>query len=316
MFAAVSMGIFDLLETGPLDAASIASKIAAHPDAAERLLDSSVALGLLEKSGAAYANTPAASAYLCRASPQALTGYILYSNDVLFALWKHLEDAVRDGTHRWEQTFGTSGPLFDSFFPTEEKMRTFTMGMHGMGVLSSPAVVAAFDLNGFRKLVDLGGATGHLTIAACERYPALHGTVLDSAKVLKVAQEQIALSPARDRIDCVAADFFTDELPPADLYALGRILHDWTEEKIDLLLTRIYARLPAGGAVLIAEKLLNDSHTGPVHVHMQSLNMLICTEGKERSLPEYRALLARTGFTEVAGVRTGKPVDAVLARKL
>ena len=46
---------------------------------------------------------------------------------------------------------------------------------------------------------------------------------------------------------------------------------------------------------------------------MQSLNMLICTEGRERSLPEYRALLEAAGFRRVQGARTGTPLDAILA---
>ena len=29
----------------------------------------------------------------------------------------------------------------------------------------------------------------------------------------------------------IAGDFFVDPLPPADLYSLGRILHDWSDEK-------------------------------------------------------------------------------------
>jgi acetylserotonin N-methyltransferase len=316
MFAAVKMGVFDLLEAGPATAETVAHRIGTNQDATERLLESCVGLKLLIKSGPQFANTPEASEYLRRDGKSSMTGYIIYSNDVLMRLWNNLEDAVREGTHRWPQTFGTTGPLFDSFFPTDEAMRTFIMGMHGFGVLSSPSVAAAFDLSGFRTMADLGGATGHLTIAACERYPKLRGIVFDFAKVLNVAREQIALSPARERIDCVAGDFFADDLPEADLYALGRILHDWSPEKIDLLLKKIYDRLPSGGALLIAEKLLDDDKTGPVPAQMQSLNMLICTEGKERSLEEYRALLTRAGFAAVEGKRTGKPVDAVLARKV
>jgi acetylserotonin O-methyltransferase len=315
MFAAVKLGVFDFLENGPATAAAVAAQIGGHPDATERLLESCAGLKLLIKKGADYSNTQEASEYLCSNSKYSMTGYILYSNDVLFKLWTNLEDAIHDGTNRWQQTFGSSGPLFDSFFPSEEKMRTFIMGMHGFGVLSSPAVVTAFDLKLYRRMVDLGGATGHLTIAACEQYPRLRGIVFDFAKVLTVARVQIALSPAADRIECVAGDFFADKLPDADLYALGRILHDWGPEKIELLLTKIHEKLPVGGALLIAERLLDDDKTGPVPAQMQSLNMLICTDGKERSLPEYRSLLLRVGFSSVEGVRTGKPVDAILARK-
>jgi acetylserotonin N-methyltransferase len=48
---------------------------------------------------------------------------------------------------------------------------------------------------------------------------------------------------------------------------------------------------------------------------MQSLNMLTCTEGKERTLAEYAELLRWAGFREIEGRRTESPLDAVLARK-
>lgn len=315
MFTAVKMGVFEFLQQGPATAAAVAHQIGGDLDATERLLESCTGLKLLTKEGPNFANTPEASEYLCAGSKHSMLGYINYSNDILMRLWLNLEDAVREGTNRWNQTYGSSGPLFDSFFPTDDAMRTFIMGMHGFGTLSSPAVAQAFDLSGFHHIADLGGATGHLTIAICERYPHLRGTVFDFAKVLNVAREQIALSSASDRIACQAGDFFTGELPPADLYALGRILHDWTPAKIDLLLGKIYNALPEGGALLIAEKLLDDDKCGPIPAQMQSLNMLICTEGKERSLPEYRELLTRAGFKSVEGKRTGTPIDAVLARK-
>ena len=57
-------------------------------------------------------------------------------------------------------------------------------------------------------------------------------------------------------------------LPEADLYALGRILHDWSEDKIDLLLRKVLARLPAGGVLLLAEKLLNEGGVGPAPANM------------------------------------------------
>src|SRR5262249_6351777 len=110
-------------------------------------------------------------------------------------------------------------------------------------------------------------------------------------------------------------DFFVDELPEADLFAMGRILHDWTEEKCLALLRRVFDRLPAGGALLIAEKMLDDDKRGPVWAQMQNLGMLLYTEGRERTLGEYEALLGQVGFAEVRAARTSSPADAVLAVK-
>src|SRR5260370_14273117 len=184
-----------------------------------------------------------------------------------------LEAAVQEGSHRWKQRFGLDGPIFSHFYSTEDAMREFLDGMHGFGQLSSPSVVAAFDLSRFHRMVDLGGATGHLAAAARERYPKLEAIVFDLPSVAK-------LYPGT-----VPGDFFTDPLPEADLYAVGRILHDWSEPKIRTLLDRIYRALPAGGGLLIAEKLLEN-----VPAHMQSLNMLVVTEGRDRTDPEDDAL--------------------------
>ena len=187
-----------------------------------------------------------AETYLCSGSEHSLRGYVRYSDEALYGMWGHLEDAVREGTHRWTQSFGLEGPIFSAFFRTDEAMRDFLMGMHGFGMLTSPKVVGAFDLSRFRRLVDLGGATGHLAIAACERYAELRAVVFDLPRATALAREQVAKSPARERIEVVAGDFFEDELPAADLYYVGRILHDWTEEKIERLLQPDF-RAAAGG---------------------------------------------------------------------
>jgi acetylserotonin N-methyltransferase len=285
MFAAVELGIFDGM----------------RPQAAEiiRLMDACVALGLLDKRGGEYVNTPVADEYLRRSSPRTLAGYVRYSNKALYPMWADLEGAVIEGTHRWR---GSSN-LFDNFFKTEAAKRDFLMGMHGFGMLSSPKVVESFDLSRFRRMVDLGGATGHLAQAAKDRYPNLEVAVFDLPAVA-------ALFP-----DVIAGDFFTDELPDADLYSLGRILHDWSEEKIHRLLAKVLQKLPQNGALLIAEKLIDEDRKGPIGAHMQSLNMLICTEGRERTLSEYTSLLRDAGFKTVRGHVTGTPLDAVLAEK-
>ena len=289
MFAAVELGIFD----------------GRRPNGAalDRLLEACVSLGLLEKRGDESVNTPIADEYLKSSSPRTLSGYIRYSNQALYPMWAQLEAAVMEGTHRW----GHAGGLFDHFFKTESARRDFLMGMHGFGMLSSPKVADAFDLSRFKRLVDLGGATGHLAKAAKDRWPSLEVAVFDLAGVVEYAREF--------GVEAIAGDFFTDDLPDADLYALGRILHDWGPERLPELLRKVSRKLPDDGALLIAEKLLDEDRSGPVAVHMQSLNMLVCTEGRERTLSEYAALLREAGFTRVEGKRTGVPLDAILAVK-
>jgi acetylserotonin N-methyltransferase len=343
MFAAVRLGVFDALALGPASLDSLhksvkysetaeSAPLSLDRDALGRLLDACVGIGLLSRSRGLYQNTPAAERYLCTKSPYRLTGYINCSNDFFWRLWGDLESAIQEGTNRWKKTFGWDEFYWDCLFRTEADKREFLIGMDGYGQITSPAVVRAFDLTGYKHLVDLGGGTGHLAIAACEAYPGLRATVFDLEEAMPLAEEMIAEADpkVKERIELERGDFFdeTKPLPEGDLYVLARTLHDWKEDKIRTLIGRVSERLssnnPPGGALLIAEKLLFDDRSGPVWAMMQSLNMLVLAEGKERTLGEYEALLRDAGFTSVDAIRLRKedgghpmelPLDAILAIK-
>jgi acetylserotonin O-methyltransferase len=315
MFTAVQLSAFDQLEAAPQTAAQLASALKLNVTATERLLDACVALQLITREQDTYRNTALASRYLVSSSPQTLASYIRYSDRSLFRLWAHLDDAIREGSNRWAQTFGSKDALFDHYYRDPAATADFMRGMHGFGQLTSPLIVRAFDLSRFNHLADLGGATGHLAIAACDAYPQMRATVVDLPRIEPMAREHIAHSPVADRVSFVPGDFFADPLPRADLYSLARILHDWDDAKIYLLLQKIYAALPSGGGLLVAEALLDDNRREPLYAYMQDINMLVCTEGRERTSSEYRDLLEGAGFVDVTSCRTGSVLDAVLCLK-
>ncbi|KAL2769050.1 acetylserotonin O-methyltransferase isoform 1, partial [Daubentonia madagascariensis] len=109
-------------------------------------------------------------------------------------------------------------------------------------------------------------------------------------------------------------DFFKDPLPEADLYILARILHDWTDEKCSHLLQRIRHTCKPGGGVLVVESLLDEDRRGPLTTQLYSLNMLVQTEGQERTPTQYRTLLSSAGFQGFQFKKTGAIYDAILAR--
>jgi len=315
MFTAVRLGVFDQLATAPQSCAALSVQLGLDRKALSRLLNGCVALGLLEHQDEVYSNTNASTRFLTKASLETLAGYIVYSDQSLYKLWNHLDDAVRQGSNRWTQAFGSRAALFDHYFRDEASTRSFLGGMHGFGRLASPRIIEAFDLSGFQQMVDLGGATGHLALAACHAYPTLRATVLDLPAVEPFAREYIAASGLSDRVSFIAGDFFVDDLPKADLYALGRILHDWDDSKMNKLLRRVFLALPKGGALLVTETLVDDDRSGPPYTLMQDLNMLVCTDGRERTEAEYSVLLQAAGFSSVQFRRTDSLVDAILATK-
>ncbi|XP_064227013.1 acetylserotonin O-methyltransferase isoform X1 [Aotus nancymaae] len=158
------------------------------------------------------------------------------------------------------------------------------------------------------------GGAGALAEQCLSLYPGCHITVFDLPEVVRVAKEHFSL-PGDEQIRFQEGDFFKDRLPEADLYILARILHDWADGKCSQLLERVYQSCKPGGGILVIESLLDEDRRGPLLTQLYSLNMLVQTEGQERTSSHYHALLSSAGFRDFQFKKTGVIYDAILARK-
>ncbi|KAK2551101.1 putative bifunctional dTTP/UTP pyrophosphatase/methyltransferase protein [Acropora cervicornis] len=295
VIAACDLGIFDVLHDSdePQTAEEVAAKIIANSDATEQLMDLLVALELKSRNGELwlYSNTEVASQYLSKFSPYSILPFVTFTQTVAYPLFGKLETAVREGSDQWMNTFGLSSEkLSDVLYRTDDAKLTFMAHMQCTSLYSSHAVAKAFDLSNFGSCCDLGGNTGLLAYTLCQYYPNMKITVYD------------VQSP---------------DLPKADLYVLSRIIHDWSAEKVDVMLSNIFNCMPSGGGLLIAEMLLDNDKAGPIGALLQSLFMRTITNGKLRSGEEFKELLEKHGFVDIE-VKRLDPVastDVILCRK-
>ena len=164
-------------------------------------------------------------------------------------------------TPRWKQTFDIDAGIFSaaSIAPTKAMRTNFLRGMHGFGMTTRPRppVVSAFDLlhaSAAMRSAEISAAAPALAIAACQRYPErCMRVVFDLPPRSAIARENIDRSSVADRVSAHEGDFFTGDLPAADLYAVGRILHGWNDDRRRRLLRKMADRLRVGGALLVAE---------------------------------------------------------------
>ncbi|XP_042722906.1 acetylserotonin O-methyltransferase isoform X1 [Lagopus leucura] len=321
MFTACELGVFDLLlESGqPLSLDVIAARLGTSIMGMERLLDACVGLKLLavelRREGAFYRNTEISNIYLTKSSPKSQYHIMMYYSNTVYLCWHYLTDAVREGRNQYERAFGISSEdLFGAMYRSEEEMLKFLAGQNSIWSICGRDVLTAFDLSPFTQIYDLGGGGGALAQECVFLYPNCTVTVYDLPKVVQVAKERL-VPPEERRIAFHEGDFFKDSIPEADLYILSKILHDWNDEKCGQLLAEVYKACRPGGGVLLVESLLRGDRSGPVETQLYSLNMLVQTEGKERTAAEYSELLGAAGFRDVRVRRTGKIYDAVLGRK-
>nr|XP_020465217.1 N-acetylserotonin O-methyltransferase-like protein isoform X1 [Monopterus albus] len=320
LFTASRLHVFDLLQSRPgLDATQVAQEIEASVKGTERLLEACVSLGLLKSKErtsqkTVYENTRLAAWFLWSDAPFSLHEYIQHCNNTLWPLFSHLESAVREGTNQHEKAFGKkSKDIFqDAYFSSKEVKLRFMNAMHSIAKVTGKAVATAFDLSSYKTACDLGGCTGAMAYEFTTAHPGLSVTVFDLPAVVEMSEHFHPLH-TDNRVSFVAGDFFKDELPKADLYILARILHDWPDEKVHVLLSKIADACKPGCGLLLSEIFLDEDRKGPRRGLLQALSM---SEGKQRSATEYSLLLKTHGFVTANVRRTDNLLDAMLCIKV
>ncbi|XP_066562889.1 putative bifunctional dTTP/UTP pyrophosphatase/methyltransferase protein isoform X1 [Amia ocellicauda] len=319
LFTASKLKVFDLLVSpGGLTVAEMAVQIPASVIGTERLLDSVVSLGLLEKShlgeSIVYKNTEEANQYLVSSSNCSLHGYIIYCNDRIWPLFTHLEDAVQEGTNQFERAFGKKSSELsrDSCLSDKEMKLQFMNAMHSIATVTGADIAAAFDLSPFKTACDLGGCTGAMACQFTKLYPSLSVTIFDLPAVVEMRSHFCTQSEDLSRVTFAAGDFFKDDLPKADLYILARILHDLTDDKINILLSRLSQMCSPGCGLLVAEIFLDEEQRTPSRALLQALSM---SDGRQRSASQYSQILKKYGFNEICVKHTGNFLDAILCVK-
>jgi len=81
------------------------------------------------------------------------------------------------------------------------------------------------------------------------------------------------------RVRFQPGDFFTQELPRVDVLTMGHILHDWNLEEKRMLISKAFAALNPGGALVVYDSLIDDDRSRNAFGLLMSLNMLIETPG-------------------------------------
>ncbi|MFQ6199820.1 methyltransferase [Streptomyces sp. NPDC000405] len=174
--------------------------------------------------------------------------------------------------------------------------------------------VAALSTAGVSTVVDVGGSNGDFVLALMEADPELRGQVLDLPHVVESARGEADKRGLSGRLSAVGGDFFV-EVPPADLYLVKTILHDWDDDQCTTILRNCRSAVNEGGRALVVEMVVGEIGK-PDLATLSDMAMLTSTNGMERDLDEFDALFAASGWRRsktypVGNGYFGMEVDAV-----
>ena len=179
-------------------------------------------------------------------------------------------------------------------------------------------ILSFYPFDDCEKVLDIGGGQGRFATELAKNYPHLRITLFDLPDVCTVSSRIVARNAMADRIRVIPGDFTKDALPTgADLVTLIRIAHDHCDEVVLALLKSIYASLPAGGSLLIAEPMANEPGEKPEGDAYFHFYLLAMGSGRLRTPMELMQLMHQAGFSHLEQIPNAMPVHAkmLLGRK-
>jgi precorrin-6B methylase 2 len=270
LLTANRLGLFEQLREGPLSPEDLSSRLDADLRGVRILCDALVAEGLLEREGGAYRNGPPVEQYLLESSPASRV-HSLHHTAKLYERWGRLHDAVKHGQPVPDER------LDPTLVGNEEQ---FAKAMADVGRVSAVETSKVLDLDGVRRLLDIGGGPAIYAIEFSRCNPDLEVVVFDSEATLTVAESNIREAELDDRITCRAGNAMEDDLGgPYDLIFISNVVHIYSAATNQQLLGRCASALGPGGRLVIKDFLLDDDRLSPPGGAVFAVNMLVSTAG-------------------------------------
>lgn len=245
LFAALELGVFDVLEGSPCTAEQLAQRLGLDERPARILLLALLGEQLVIRTGDRYGNAPMASTFLVSGSSKFM-GSLAGHQDTHFAKFVRLTDALKEN-----KPVRTGDNYSGAFGGDQTWARRWAEITRASSLLMAEDLAATAALNGHRHLVDLGCASCAYSIAIARANPDLRITAVDQPAVSEVAAEFVADAGLDDRITVRPGNIFVDSYPDCDVALLSHVIQGFERDRSRQLIEQVHGWLPEGGVLLL-----------------------------------------------------------------
>ncbi len=316
LLSAVELGLFTHLSQGPLSGEELAQAAGLHARSWRDFFDALVAMGILDREGGRYSNTPEANLFLDKAKPTYIGGILEMANARLYRHWGGLTEGLRTGLPQNESRESGDENTFDVLYAHPKRLRGFLQAMTGISLGPARAIAQKFPWEKYQTFVDVGTAQGGLPTQVALAHEHVTGKGFDLPAVKEVFEEYVYSFGLHPRLSFHGGNFFEDPLPEADVLVMGHILHDWNLEEKMMLLDKSARALPKGGALVVYDSVIDDDRRQNAFGLLASLNMLIETPGGfDYTGADCCGWMKKAGFSETSVEHLVGPASMVVGIK-
>ena len=207
--------------------------------------------------------------------------------------WNGLGHMIRTGKPAFNHTFGK--PSFEWFEEHPEERSILDQGQASKAVGFANAVIENYDFSDFKSICDIGRGQGAFLIQLLTAYFSIRGYVADLPEAVVSAEKAIVKANLGDRCKAITYDFNKETPPACDAYFLVNVLHDWNDEICIRILKNITTSMNADSRLWIIEYILEPGPGFSV-AKLLDIEVLVMSGGCERSIDEYKNLIAAAGL--------------------
>ncbi len=293
--ASIEYDFFTLVHNGFHSADEIAREAGTDPRATRIVLDSLLALGLIEKKEGRYYLPPVSETFLVRGKPS-------YAGD-----FRHVALALWDGLAHLKESLKTGKPL--SRMDTGAELQVWEKLVLGIIVIAEPAAKALCDIfkigsgNKGIRVLDIAGGSSIFGMTILSRDPSAQVTQLDWPNVNAVAKKLNRERGLEGKIRFIDGEHHSAaiETNHYDLVLASNFCRFESPKGNQELFAKAYSALKPGGRFAVNDFVPNEERTQPTFALRFSVYMLTHTpEGECWTLSQYSDWLKKAGFGSIA----------------
>ncbi len=302
--ALVKAGVIEQLGEQPRKLPELVQACGLNADVLYRTLRFAAVVDVVTLDGEQYALTDVGRLLLKDASGSHYLFLLLMSSEPWQNAWNNFSHALAAGDNAFEPVMGAS--FFDYLDQHPEYGAPFHQWMTIRSSMVAGAIADAYDFTPFGTICDIGGGQGILLKNILIANPHLHGILYDQENVVKghILTEMAA------RVEIQPGNFF-ECVPGADVLLLKNVLHDWSDEKGQLILSHCREAMQPSSRLLIVEMVIPSPTdlTGAFY----DLHMQVMLGGRERTENEFFLLLQKEGLKLKRIISTKSPMKIIEA---
>jgi ubiquinone/menaquinone biosynthesis C-methylase UbiE len=257
--AAIEFGLFWLIAEEPLGVEAIARVLQIPLNRCKYWLQLLQSTGLLELGEGGYVPSSVARTVILGSYRQETWTFLARESRERFPAMQNLTKHMREPGSTWEAQGLTPPNYLTQMVEDPERAEQFTRMLYELHQSLAEEIASTLDLSDAKRLLDLGGGSGVVSLALLRQNPNLNSVVVDIPNVCAEGRKIVEENGMESRLTYWEANFLVDELPSG----FDVIMQCDVGEHDQAYLHKLWSTLEPGGRLAIVDQFESEKGVVP-----------------------------------------------------